>query len=41
MWAIVGFQIIKKTKFVMMSALARKYGVTNIPAKVITTPGGS
>lgn len=34
------YQIVEQSKFVMLSALARKYGVTNLPTKFLITPEG-
>ena len=33
-------QIVQKNKFVMLSEIARKYGVTEIPAKFLISPEG-
>ncbi|GAA4271415.1 TlpA disulfide reductase family protein [Aquimarina gracilis] len=33
-------QIVDQNKFVLMSSIARKYGVTEIPAKFLITPEG-
>lgn len=34
------YQIVDQNKFVMMSSIARKYGVTEIPAKFLISPEG-
>ena len=34
------YQIVEQSRLVMLSALARKYGVTNLPTKFLITPEG-
>jgi len=34
------YQIVEENKLVLMSAIARKYGVTEIPAKFLISPDG-